>query len=147
MDYKSLMGYGKKKKKVVKEQQKPKKTILDSIKQELNEWSHKPPTVKRWSKSLGGNGLTEYEENKKNKDDKDVILGKQIKEVGGGTEYRKYYKNIEKAENKQAKEVNNFVKLLQKKGLKKEATFLAGAYMKSMREFEEYLKKLIGTLM
>ena len=36
MDYKSLMGYGKKKK-VIKEQSKPKKTVLDGIKQELDE--------------------------------------------------------------------------------------------------------------
>ena len=70
----------------------------------------------------------------------------KLKEVGGGAEYRKYYKNIEKAENVQAKQVNNLVKVLQKKGLKKEATFLAGAYMKSMRELDKYLKTLCGKL-
>ena len=63
MDYKSLMGYGKKKKKIVKEQLKSKKkTVLDSVKQELNEWNHQPPSEKRWSKSFGGSGLTEFEE-------------------------------------------------------------------------------------
>ena len=57
------MGYGKKKKKVAKEQQKPKKTLLDGIKQELNEWNQIPPSEKRWSKSFDGdNGLTEFEE-------------------------------------------------------------------------------------
>ena len=35
MDYKNIMGY-KEKQKVIKEQVKPKKTILDGVKQELN---------------------------------------------------------------------------------------------------------------
>ena len=70
----------------------------------------------------------------------------ELKEVGGGSEYRKYYKNIEKAENVQAKQVNNLVKLLQKKGLKKEASTLASTYMKSVRDFDSFLKKLERSL-
>tara|TARA_R110002020_G_scaffold415328_1_gene624691 strand:- start:367 stop:675 length:309 start_codon:yes stop_codon:yes gene_type:complete len=101
MDYKSLMGYGKKKNK----ESKPKQNkVLESIKDEFN-----------------------------------------INE-GPSYEYANYMKKIEKAENIQAKEVNNLVKLLTKKGLKKEATFLAGAYMKSMGEFDKYLKTLYGKL-
>ena len=48
MDYKKLMGYSKpkNKKKVVKEQPKPKKTIIDNLKKELNEWSYTAPGVK-----------------------------------------------------------------------------------------------------
>ena len=65
---------------------------------------------------------------------------------GPSYEYANYMKKIEKAENMQAKEVNNLVKLLKKKGLKKEAIFLAGAYMKSMREFDDYIQKLMSTL-
>ena len=39
MDYKSLMGYGKKKK-ITKEEIKPQKNkILENIKKELNEWN------------------------------------------------------------------------------------------------------------
>ena len=75
------------------------------------------------------------------------IQKKKLNEVGAGAEYRKYYKNIEKAENQQAKEVNNLVKLLQKKGLKKEATDLASTYMKGMRNFNNFLKKLSGKIM
>ena len=76
-------------------------------------------------------GLTEHE--------------KELQE-GPAYEYEKVFKGIEKGENQQAKAVNNFVKLLKKKGLKKEATFLAGAYMKSMGEFDKYLKTLYGKL-
>tara|TARA_Y100000593_G_scaffold92835_1_gene185728 strand:+ start:424 stop:1065 length:642 start_codon:yes stop_codon:yes gene_type:complete len=64
MKYKDIMGYSKKqpKKKVVKEKLSPKKTILDGIKEELNEWSYRPPTEKRWSKKFNGSqGLTEFE--------------------------------------------------------------------------------------
>ena len=74
------------------------------------------------------------------------MIKEELMNEGPAYEYANYVKKIEKAENQQAKEVNNLVKLLQKKGLKKEATFLAGAYMKSMREFDDYIKKLMSTL-
>ena len=134
MDYKTLMGYGKKpsNKKVVKEQKKS--SVVDTIKQELNEWNdetfkNKP---KRWSKSFGGTGLTEFE--------------KQEVNEGPAYEYEKFSKSIEKAENKQAKEVNNLVKTLSKKGFKKEATNVANSYMKSMRKFKNELDDIIRGL-
>ena len=65
---------------------------------------------------------------------------------GPSYEYANYMKKIEKAENQQAKEVNNLVKLLQKKGLKKEATLLGAKYMKGMRDFNDTLKKLYHKL-
>ena len=53
------------KKSIVKENKKiqPKKnSIVENLKSEINEWTHKPPTEKRWTKSFGGkNGLTEFE--------------------------------------------------------------------------------------
>ena len=65
MKYRDILGFSKSKKKVVKEQPKPKKTVLDGIKQELNEWNdtafrNKP---KRWSGAYSNNdnGLTEFE--------------------------------------------------------------------------------------
>ena len=70
-----------------------------------------------------------------------------VKEVGATAEYRKYYKNIEKTENVQAKQVNNLVQLLMKKGLKKEATAIASKYVKGVAEFDNFLKKLIGKMM
>ena len=65
---------------------------------------------------------------------------------GPSYEYANYMKRIEKAENIQAKEVNALVKLLQKKGLKKEATLLGAKYMKGMRDFNDTLKKLYHKL-
>ena len=67
MEYKKMMGYSKKNK-VVKEKQpksQPKRpTIVESLKKEINEWSHKPMTTRRWSKKFGGGGLTEFEKQK-----------------------------------------------------------------------------------
>ena len=67
-------------------------------------------------------------------------------EEGPSYEYANYMKKIEKAENLQAKEVNNLVKLLQKKGLKKEASELSSKYMKGVRYFDDCLKKLYRKL-
>ena len=64
MDYKELMGYSKQKPTKKKEIKKTsnKNKIVESVKNEINEWSHKPPSSKRWSKSFGGkSGLTEFE--------------------------------------------------------------------------------------
>ena len=158
MDYKKLMGYGDKKK-VTKKQSKSKvNEVLQNIKEELNEWNDSTfeNQPKRWSKSFGGTGLTEFERKGgkdtykqigTNKNDGYILHGKDVPlKEGPSYEYANYMKKIEKAENIQAKEVNNLVKLLTKKGLKKEATFLAGAYMKSMGEFDKYLKTLYGKL-
>ena len=42
MKYRDILGFSKKRKKIVKEQLKPKKnSVLDGIKQELNEWDGK----------------------------------------------------------------------------------------------------------
>ena len=131
MDYKTLMGYGKKQpnKKIIKEEEKP--SVVDNIKQELNEWNdetfrNKP---KRWSKPFN-QSKTEHEK----------LL------EGPAYEYANIVKKIEKTENMQAKEVNNLVKVLTKKGLKKEATNLAHSYMTNMREFNDFLKKLMSKL-
>jgi len=132
MNYRDILGFSNKKskKKVVKEQKKP--SVVDNIKQELNEWNdeafrNKP---KRWSKPFGGSGLTEYE---------------KLSE-GPAYEYANIVKKIEKTENMQAKEVNNLVKLLGKKGLKREATELASKYMKGMREFNDFMTKMMRKL-
>tara|TARA_B100000131_G_scaffold236482_1_gene228514 strand:- start:723 stop:1010 length:288 start_codon:yes stop_codon:yes gene_type:complete len=71
---------------------------------------------------------------------------KQEVNEGPSYEYANYMKKIEKAENMQAKEVNNLVKLLTKKGLNQEATLLASKYMKVMREFDNFMKKLYGKI-
>ena len=88
---------------------------------------------KRWS----GNGLTEFEQQG----------GKDFIEEGPAYEYEKYLKNIEKTENQQAKAVNNFVKLLKKKGFPKEAINVAYTYMGTMRKFNDYLEELKDKLL
>ena len=135
MKYRDILGFSKLKKKVVKEQLKPKKkSVLDGIKQELNEWSHQPPSEKRWSKSLGGGGLTEYE--------------KQINEVGAAPQYKKMYKDIQKAENQLAKSVDKLSKFLYKKGLKNQSMMLKGNYIQDVQEFvSKWLKSFIKDLM
>ena len=65
MKYRDIIGYSKKqpKKRVVKEQKKP--SVVDNIKQELNEWNDETfkSMPKRWSGAYGReNGLTEFEE-------------------------------------------------------------------------------------
>ena len=126
-NYKKMMGYGKKNKK----QSKSKITVVDKIKKELNEWNNTEfkNMPKRWS-GASMTGLTEYE---------------KLKE-GPSYEYAGYMKKIEKAENLQAKEVNKLVKLLDKKGLKREARDLASFYMKGTRDFDNFMKKLYRKL-
>ena len=137
MKYRDILGFSEKqpKKKVVKEIKKP--SLVDTIKQELNEWNdetfkNKP---KRWS-STYGKSLTEFEKQG----------GKDSVNEGPAYEYSNQVKKIEKAENMQSKEVNNLVKLLGKKGLKREATDLASNYMKSMRNFNDFMKKMMRKL-
>ena len=144
MDYRDILGIPKKQskkknqKKIIHESPKP--SITNELEKQfgsLNEWSSKPPTEKRWSKKFNGSqGLTEFEQRG----------GKDNVNEGPAYEYAGYMKNIEMAENIQAEEVNKLVKLLQKKGMKKEATALASTYMKNVRNFDKFLKKLERSL-
>ena len=137
MNYRDILGFSKKqsKKKIVKEQKKP--SVVDNIKQELNEWNDETfkSMPKRWGKPYGET-MTEFEKQG----------GKDKVNEGPAYEYANQVKKIERAENMQAKEVNNLVKLLGKKGLKREATDLASNYMKSMRNFNDFMKKMMRKL-
>lgn len=66
---------------------------------------------------------------------------------GPSYEYAKVLKDMEKGENIQAKAVNNFVKMLKKKGFPKEATNVASSYMVQMRKFQDYIKELVDKLL
>ena len=70
---------------------------------------------------------------------------KQIKE-GPAYEYAKYVKIIEKAENQQAKAVNELRKVLDKKGLKKQSAELASNYLENARDFHKHLGDLVRSL-
>jgi hypothetical protein len=65
MNYREFMGFDKNKKikKPTKISTPPKKNdIIESIKGEIKEWTHKPPTEKRWSGAYKRkDGLTEFE--------------------------------------------------------------------------------------
>ena len=138
MKYRDILGFSKPKKKVIKEQFKPKpkkNKIIENVKQELNEWYHAPPKEKRWSKTFNGNnGLTEFEAN----GGKDVI-----KEVGAGPEYKPHIDKIAKLYHAYWDSVKDFTDLLHKKGLKKEGNDLHRMYMKTVHKFNGYFAKFI----
>ena len=143
MDYKSMMGYGKKKKKIVKESSKPKKNkILESVKKEfgypINEWNDSSfkTLPKRWSKPFGEN-LTEFEKEG----------GKDLKEVGASTEYRKYTQKIEKSYRQYWDDVKDFEGVLVKKGLKPAAKQIHKQYSKNVLGFQAWLRKLMDRLL
>ena len=139
MKYRDILGFSKPKKKVIKEQSKPKKTVLDGIKKDiLNEWHHQAPKEKRWSKNTFDTGLTEFEKN----GGKDVI-----KEVGAGPEYKPHIMKINKLYHAYWDAVQDFTDLLLKKGAKTEANDLHRAYMKLVHKFNSLFVKMIRKIM
>ena len=131
MDYKSLMGYGKNKK-VIEEKSKPKKTVLDGIKQELNEWTYNPPTEKRWSGAYSAkDGLTEFEQ----QGGKDTL-----KEVGASVQYKKYVKLIDKDFDSLVNNVRELKNVLMKTGARREATELQNVFAKNVGQFRKFMK-------
>ena len=134
MDYKSMMGYGKKKN-PTKKQSKPKRNqILEGIKKDLNEWNDtafrdKP---KRWS-GASDKGLTEYE--------------KELKEVGAAAEYRPHIKKIEKLYDAYWDSVKDFQKVLDKKGLKGASKGIGNAYINLVVKFHKLFGKIVKKLL
>ena len=103
-------------------------------------------------KKLMGYGDTKKVTKKVSEPKKNKVLESVKEEFGYVNEgpaydYGKSLKAIEKAENLQAKAVNNFVKILKKKGFPKEATNVASMYMVQMRKFDEYMKELADKLL
>ena len=134
MDYKSLMGYGKKKT-PTKKQSKPKKNqILEGIKKDLNEWNDTTfkDLPKRWS-SASDKGLTEYEK-------------ERISE-GPAFEYKKHAKNIDKSLKGLQKSYLDFYELLRKKGLDDVAGDFLDNYKKNVVDFTKKYKKDFRKLM
>ena len=136
MDYKSLMGYGDKKR-VIKKKSKPKKNqILEGIKKDLNEWNDDTfkTLPKRWSKSFDGDkGLTEYENQKVNE--------------GPSYEYKKHAKKIDKSLKDLQKNFLDFYENLRKKGLDDEAADFLDNYKKNVVGFTKQYKKDFGKLL
>ena len=136
MKYKDILGYSKPKKKLIKEKVDKKLSITEELKKEFGpvyEWTDTPSQTKRWSKKLGGNGLTEYE---------------QLKEVGAGVQYRKFYKDIERQQKGLSKSVQKFKQYLEVQGLKSKARELEDNYLiDSYGWMRKWLKKFIEGLM
>ena len=135
MDYKSLMGYGKKKT-PTKKQSKPKKNqILEGIKKDLNEWNDETfkTLPKRWS-GASDKGLTEFEK----QGGEDIL-----KEVGAAPQYKKFVKSIDKERDKVGRETLKFVDLLRKKGLGDAADELLDSYKNNIVKFGLEIKKIM----
>ena len=141
MNYRDMLGFPKKKvkKKVIPEQPKP--SITEKLSNEfgqLNEWTVKPPTEKRWSKNYNGDkGLTEFEQQG----------GKDNVNEGPAYEYSKFIKKVEKSRDSFGKDVLNFYELLRKKGLDDEAHDLLDDYKKYVIKFGLKFKKFVRTLL
>ena len=136
MKYRDILGFTEPKKKIIKEKSisKPKKTVLDGVKKELNEWYHQPPSTKRWSGAYEAkDGLTEHE--------------RQLKEVGAAPLYKKHIKSIDKYRDQVGREVLKFYELLRKKGLDDAAENLLDNYKNNIIKFGKDLKQLVRKIM
>ncbi len=124
-----------------------------SFSQDVMAKLHKDRSIEKYSHVFsfnnGGPGSGRHADDEDNQFDKEpsdddlAAIEKEFEGVvkeGPSYEYAPYMKKIEKAENIQAKEVNKFVQLLMKKGLKKEATSVSSKYVKSAAEFDNLLK-------
>ena len=131
MDYKTLMGYGDKKKKQSKSKNNK---ILENIKSELNEWNDNTfkTLPKRWS-GASDKGLTEYEKQKVNE--------------GPSYEYKKHSKKIDKSLKDLQKNYLDFYESLRKKGLDDEAADFLDNYKKNVVGFTKKYKKDFGKLL
>ena len=135
--YKTMMTGKSKKKKVIKEQSKPKKTVLDGIKQELNEWTHKPPSEKRWSKKSFDDGLTEFEQKG----------GKDNVNEGPAMDYAKSHKKIKHTYAQFWDAVQDFEDLLKKKGLKRHAKDVDRQWRAGAEKFYKFYFKMMDKLL
>ena len=131
MKYRDILGFSKSKKKVVKEQPKPKKTVLDGIKKDLLKESYV------WERKFGEKLPTLAS-----------IQKKKLNEVGAGAQYRKFYKDIERQQKGLSKSVNKFKQYLEVQGLKSKARELEDHYLiDSYGWMRKWLKKFIEDLM
>ena len=112
IDYRDILGFSKKQKPKKKVTKPSKPTITDNLTEQfgqLNEWSKKPPTEKRWSKKFNGDkGLTEFEQRG----------GKDNVNEGPAADYEKAHQKVKKTYYAFTDAYYEFTRLLIKKGLK-----------------------------
>ena len=143
MDYKSLMGYGKKKK-ISKEEIKPQKnTVLENIKKELKlQEDSLGDAFHRKIKAYQDRITKEKEAYRKAKERQ-----KKLKNEGPSYEYKKHSKKIDKSLKELQKNFLDFYENLRKKGLNDEAADFLDNYKKNVVGFTKQYKKDFGKLL
>jgi hypothetical protein len=136
MDYKTLMGYGTKKKTIKKESKPKKNKIVEHIRNDL----------KRWSKSFDGNtGLTEFElQQGKVYTDKDLPPFKTEQKINETIPaFSKQWKTMQKAEKLYEKSVMDLSKAVSKvdKTHSKTISGLWKDISNSLKQFKDLLSK------
>jgi hypothetical protein len=145
MDHRDILGFSKKQpKKKAEENIAPKPTVppvTELLKKEfgqLNEWTSKPPTEKRWSGAYTAkDGLTEFERKG----------GKDNVNEGPAYEYGDQISKIDKLYDVYWDAVKDLGRTLEKKGLRKEAKQLYLTYRKQVSKFSQWFSKFSGGLM
>ena len=143
MDYKSLMGYGKKKK-ISKEEIKPQKnTVLENIKKELKlQEDSLGDAFHRKIKAYQDRITKEKEAYRKARERQ-----KKLKNEGPSYEYKKHSKKIDKSLKELQKNFLDFYENLRKKGLNDEAADFLDNYKKNVVGFTKQYKKDFGKLL
>ena len=127
MDYKSLMGFNKKKKTVKKESKPKVNKVIEGVKKQMNETFM---------------GIQTAKDNPPFKTPQ-----QQVKETSAGYDYHKITKKIEKSYKTYWDDVKNLQKILDKKGMKKEAQQLRKEYAKKVLGFHSWFRGMIDRLL
>jgi hypothetical protein len=151
MDYKSLMGYGNKKK-VTKKQSKSKTNeVLKSLQEEFGEINENPALARvgmAVAQAAGqgfgqsvGDKVSDKLMSQKDDDEEEEL------EEGPAFEYKKHAKNIDKSLKGLQKSYLDFYEVLRKKGLDDEASNFLDNYKKNIVDFTKKYKKDFRKLM
>ena len=140
MKYRDMLGFSKKKveKKVAPKPITP--PVTELLKKEfglLNEWSKVDTGPKRWGKSFGGDGLTEFEREG----------GRDNVNEGPAYEYGNQISKIDKLYDVYWDAVKDLGSTLEKKGQRKLAIELYMNYRKQVSKFSQWFSKFSGGLM
>ena len=135
MKYRDMLGFPKKKSKKKVIPQPPKPSVVDELKEELNEWND--TTFKTLPKRWSGSGLTEFEKQG----------GKDNVNEGPAYEYANQISKIEKLYDAYWDAVKDLGRTLEKKGQGKLSKQLHMAYRKQVSKFSQWFSKFSGGLM
>ena len=139
MDYRDILGFSKKQKPKKKVKKPSEPTITDNLTEQfgpLNEWSSKPPTDRRWSKSTkDSDGLTEFERKG----------GKDNVNEGPAYDWAKVYSKAEKAYMEFQKAIDELGRFVTKKtGEKTDQKIFEKQWKKQVTPFYKLMKSWIS---